>query len=73
MQISNFYAPCRKLPGGISSLWQPVAARGRKILYPGFVLVCSLALMAYHKTRGGYKPVQIREAAAGKQRDGKPV
>jgi MFS family permease len=42
------------------------SALGKMALFPLFMLACYLALMAYFKTRGGYKPVQIGDATAGK-------
>ncbi len=35
------------------------SALGRMALFPLFMLACYLALMAYFKSRGGYKPVQL--------------
>jgi MFS family permease len=42
------------------------SALGKMALFPTFMLACYIALMLYFKSRGGYKPVQIGEAAAGK-------
>ena len=42
------------------------SALGKMALFPTFMLACYLSLMFYFKSRGGYKPVQIGEAAAGK-------
>jgi MFS family permease len=42
------------------------SALGKMALFPIFTLACYLALMAYFKARGGYKPVQIGDATAGK-------
>jgi MFS family permease len=41
------------------------SALGKMAFFPLFMLACYLALMAYFKSRGGYKPVQIGETAAG--------
>ena len=35
------------------------SALGKMALFPIFMLACYVALMAYFKTRGGYKPVQL--------------
>ena len=35
------------------------SALGKMALFPVFMLVCYLALIAYFKSRGGYKPVQL--------------
>ena len=35
------------------------SALGKMALFPIFMLACCLALMAYFKSRGGYKPVQL--------------
>ena len=35
------------------------SALGKMALFPIFMLACYLALMAYFKSRGGYKPVQL--------------
>ena len=35
-------------------------ALGKMALFPIFTLVCYLALLAYFKTRGGYRPVQLQ-------------
>jgi hypothetical protein len=42
------------------------SALGKMALFPTFMLACYLSLMFYFKSRGGYKPVQIGEAVAGK-------
>ncbi len=42
------------------------SALGKMALFPLFTLACYLALIAYFKSRGGYKPVHIGEAAAAK-------
>jgi hypothetical protein len=42
------------------------SALGKMALFPTFMLACYIALMLYFKSRGGYKPVQIGEATAGK-------
>ena len=34
-------------------------ALGKMAMFPIFTLACYLALMAYFKSRGGYKPVQL--------------
>lgn len=35
------------------------SALGKMAVFPAFMLVCYLALIAYFKTKGGYKPVQL--------------
>lgn len=35
------------------------SALGKMALFPAFMFVCYLALIAYFKTRGGYKPVEL--------------
>ncbi len=35
-------------------------ALGRMALFPAFTFVCYLALQLYFKSRGGYKPVQLK-------------
>lgn len=35
------------------------SALGKMALFPAFMLVCYLALIAYFRTKGGYKPVSI--------------
>ena len=35
------------------------SALGKMAMFPAFMLACYLALMAYFKSRGGYKPVQL--------------
>lgn len=37
------------------------AALGKMAFFPAFMLVCYLALIAYFKTRGGYKPVELAQ------------
>ena len=41
------------------------SALGKMGLFPMFTLACYVVLMAYFKSRGGYKPVRIGDAAAG--------
>ena len=36
-------------------------------MFPVFTFACYLALIGYFKSRGGYKPVQLAAAAAGKK------
>ena len=38
------------------------SALGKMALFPAFMLVCYLALMAYFKSKGGYKPVELGAA-----------
>ena len=42
------------------------SALGKMAMFPFFTFACYLALTAYFKSRGGYKPVQIGETAAVK-------
>jgi MFS family permease len=35
------------------------SALGKMAMFPAFMLVCYLGLIAYFKTKGGYKPVQL--------------
>jgi hypothetical protein len=35
------------------------SALGKMAMFPAFMLVCYLALIAYFKSKGGYKPVEI--------------
>lgn len=35
------------------------SALGKMAMFPAFMLVCYIGLIAYFKTKGGYKPVQI--------------
>jgi hypothetical protein len=35
------------------------SALGKMAMFPLFMLACYLALIAYFKSRGGYKPVQL--------------
>jgi MFS family permease len=35
------------------------SALGKMAMFPAFMLVCYFALIAYFKTKGGYKPVQL--------------
>ena len=35
------------------------SALGKMAMFPAFMLVCYIALIAYFKTKGGYKPVQL--------------
>ena len=42
------------------------SALGKMALFPTFMLACYIALMVYFKSRGGYKPVRIGDAAARK-------
>jgi hypothetical protein len=35
------------------------SALGKMAMFPAFMLVCYLGLIAYFKSKGGYKPVQI--------------
>jgi hypothetical protein len=43
------------------------SALGKMALFPIFTLACYLALIGYFKARGGYKPVQLVAADAGKK------
>jgi MFS family permease len=40
------------------------SALGKMALFPAFMLACYLALIAYFKAKGGYKPVQIGGAGS---------
>ena len=42
------------------------SALGKMALFPAFILACYIALIVYFKSQGGYKPVRIGNAAAGK-------
>ena len=42
------------------------SALGKMALFPAFMLVCYIALILYFKSKGGYKPVVLAEAGAGK-------
>jgi hypothetical protein len=42
------------------------SALGKMALFPVFMLACYLALLAYFKSRGGYKPVQLLPAGSDK-------
>jgi MFS family permease len=42
------------------------SALGKMAMFPAFMLVCYLALIAYFKSKGGYKPVELAEAAPAK-------
>jgi hypothetical protein len=42
------------------------SALGKMALFPIFGLACYLGLIAYFKSRGGYKPVQLSSAGGGK-------
>ncbi|HEY5234153.1 MAG TPA: MFS transporter, partial [Verrucomicrobiae bacterium] len=44
------------------------SALGKMALFPLFGFVCYLGLMLYFKSKGGYKPVQLGAAAAGRQK-----
>ena len=35
------------------------SALGKMAMFPLFMLACYLALIAYFKTKGGYKPVHL--------------
>jgi hypothetical protein len=39
-------------------------ALGTMAIFPGIMLVCYLILMAYFRSRGGYKPVALDGASA---------
>ena len=41
------------------------SALGKMAVFPAFMLVCYLALIAYFKTKGGYKPVQLSGGETG--------
>ena len=41
------------------------SALGKMAIFPGFMLVCYLALIAYFRGKGGYKPVQLAGPSAG--------
>ena len=41
------------------------SALGKMAVFPAFMLVCYLALIAYFKTKGGYKPVQLSGGGTG--------
>jgi hypothetical protein len=41
------------------------SALGKMAVFPAFMLVCYLALIAYFKTKGGYKPVQLSGGGGG--------
>ena len=41
------------------------SALGKMAMFPAFMLVCYLALIAYFKSKGGYKPVQLGGGSAG--------
>ena len=43
------------------------SALGKMALFPLFGLVCYLALMLHFKSKGGYKPVQMGAATAGRE------
>ena len=55
-----------KLPrfGSYQSTGQ-FSALGKMAVFPAFMLVCYLALIAYFKTKGGYKPVQLSGGGGG--------
>ena len=40
------------------------SALGKMAVFPAFMLVCYLALVAYFKTKGGYKPVHLESSGA---------
>jgi len=40
------------------------SALGKMALFPAFMLVCYLGLMAYFKSKGGYRPVELSTATA---------
>ncbi len=42
------------------------SALGKMALFPVFMLACYLALLAYFKSRGGYRPVQLSPSEPGK-------
>jgi hypothetical protein len=42
------------------------SAPGKMAMFPLFTFACYLALIAYFKSRGGYKPVQLTSASEGK-------
>jgi MFS family permease len=42
------------------------SALGKMALFPVFMLVCYLGLLAYFKSRGGYRPVQLTSAEPNK-------
>jgi hypothetical protein len=48
------------------------SALGKMALFPAFMLVCYLALMAYFKSKGGYRPVELGTASAAAPAE-KPV
>jgi MFS family permease len=41
------------------------SALGKMAMFPAFMLVCYLALIAYFKTKGGYKPVSLSGGGGG--------
>jgi len=41
------------------------SALGKMAMFPAFMLACYLALIAYFKTKGGYKPVQLEGGGTG--------
>jgi hypothetical protein len=48
------------------------SALGKMAFFPGFMLVCYLALIMYFKSRGGYKPVEIGAPSASPSREPAP-
>ncbi len=41
------------------------SALGKMAMFPAFTFACYLALIAYFKSRGGYKPVQLDMSKGG--------
>ena len=41
------------------------SALGKMAMFPAFTFICYLALIAYFRTKGGYKPVALTGSAPG--------